>query len=98
MSNDLQELGGMRMDLRDGGDLRKIIDRLISKTALSPSQGPQLKDSLTQLKDQLNKLAQSFLQGTIKRTDYTLEWDEIVRSVLRIIEQLEVEQVNKALR
>ncbi len=89
--NDLQELRSLKLAYREGGDLRDIIDRLLDKTKRSPFDSPALINSLISLKDKVDNLAQRFLKGALDRNVYTLEWDELVRDTMKIIDQLEKE-------
>ncbi len=89
MKDDLQELRSLRLSYREGGDLREIIDGIITIAKRSSLNSISLTDELAVLKKRVNQLANGFLEGTINRTTYTLEWDQAVRDTTNVIDQLE---------
>lgn len=95
MKDDLQQLRSLRLAYREGGDLKEIIDGVVTIVKKSTSHSVEVTDGLVKLKAKVDQLAQSFLKGTMDRATYTLEWDQLVRDTMKVIDQLEQEIINQ---
>ena len=91
MNEYLRELGSLKSQFREGGDPGQIIGRVMEMTEVAPSNGQEIFDKLAELKARLENIAECWVKGTISRDAYTLEWGDIVRGTIKVIEQMQKE-------
>lgn len=84
----IEELRNLKADYREGGNLKEewlVCIILQNKHRVTE----HFTNSLTTLMAKIDKLAQKFLNGTVDHQAYTLEWDQLVRDAMKVIDQVE---------